>query len=211
MASVQVAQASSCTTMKSLPLLLDRLPTPIGVMLLVTDDRDRLRALDWEDHEPRMLRLMRLQYGSSTRPSARSSTRSSARPADGRPAWSLHAGSSRAVRAALEAYFAGDVGAIDRVAVETGGTPFQRDVWAALRRIPAGETLSYGALAARIERRSAVRAVGRANGANPVGIVVPCHRVIGADASLTGYGGGLDRKRWLLRHEGATHADGAAS
>jgi methylated-DNA-[protein]-cysteine S-methyltransferase len=202
MASVQVAQAASCTTMKSLSLLLDRLPTPIGVMLLVTDDRDRLRALDWEDHEQRMLRLMRLQYGSSARSSA---------SADGHPGWSLRAGSSRAVRAAIDAYFAGDLGAIDRIPVETGGTPFQREVWAALRRIPAGETMSYGALAARIERRSAVRAVGRANGANPVGIVVPCHRVIGADASLTGYGGGLDRKRWLLRHEGATHADGAAS
>ncbi len=83
------------------------------------------------------------------------------------------------------------------------GTPFQRDVWAALREIPVGKTLSYGALAAKIGRPKAVRAVGLANGANPIGIVVPCHRVIGADSSLTGYGGGLDRKRWLLNHEGA--------
>ena len=170
--------------MKSLPLLLDRLPTPLGVMLLVTDERDRLRALDWDDHEERMRRLLRLHYG----------------PAG----FTLLAGSSRSVRAALESYFAGELGAIDRVPVETGGTPFQREVWAALRRIPAGDTLSYGALAARIDRRAAVRAVGRANGANPVGVVVPCHRVIGADTSLTGYGGGLARKRWLLRHEGAT-------
>jgi methylated-DNA-[protein]-cysteine S-methyltransferase len=165
-------------------LLLDHQPTPIGEMLLVTDDRERLRALDWEDHEPRMRRLLALHYG--------------------RGASELRAGSSKRVRSALEAYFAGDLRAIDRVPVQTGGTPFQRDVWAALRRIPAGETMSYGALATRIERRSAVRAVGRANGANPIGIVVPCHRVIGADASLTGYGGGLDRKRWLLRHEGVT-------
>src|SRR5580704_5549334 len=191
MASAGLAEASLSRPMNSIALLLDRLSTPIGVMLLVTDDRERLRALDWDDHEERMRRLLRLHYGPGGH--------------------TLRAGSARSVRASLEAYFAGDLGAIDRVPVETGGTPFQREVWAALRRIPAGETMSYGALAARIERRSAVRAVGRANGANPVGIVVPCHRVIGADASLTGYGGGLDRKRWLLRHEGATHADGAAS
>jgi methylated-DNA-[protein]-cysteine S-methyltransferase len=164
-------------------LLLEHLPTPIGEMLLVTDDRERLRALDWKDHEERMRRLLRLHYGSS---------------------WSLRPGSSPGVRAALEAYFAGEIGAIDRVRVETAGTPFQREVWAALRRIPAGDTMSYGGLAARIGRRSAVRAVGLANGANPVGIVVPCHRVIGADATLTGYGGGLERKRWLLKHEGVT-------
>ena len=83
------------------------------------------------------------------------------------------------------------------------GTPFQRAVWAALRRIPAGETLSYGQLAAQIGKPKAVRAVGLANGSNPVGVVVPCHRVIGADGSLTGYGGGLPRKLWLLEHEGA--------
>jgi methylated-DNA-[protein]-cysteine S-methyltransferase len=165
-------------------LLLDRFPTPIGVMLLVTDDCERLRALDWEDHQPRMHRLLRLHYGPSGS--------------------AVRRGRSSNVRDALEAYFAGDLGAIDGIHVETRGTPFQREVWAALRRIPAGDTMSYGALAARIDRRSAVRAVGRANGANPVGVVVPCHRVIGADATLTGYGGGIERKRWLLRHEGAT-------
>ena len=87
--------------------------------------------------------------------------------------------------------------------VVTAGTPFQRAVWAALRQIPVGTTLSYGALAERIGRKAAVRAVGAANGANPVAVVVPCHRVIGADGSLSGYGGGLERKRWLLAHEGA--------
>jgi methylated-DNA-[protein]-cysteine S-methyltransferase len=86
------------------------------------------------------------------------------------------------------------------------GTPFQRSVWSALRRIPAGTTTSYGALAEHIERPTAVRAVGHANGANPISVVVPCHRVIGADGSLTGYGGGLDRKRWLLAHEGVAVA-----
>jgi methylated-DNA-[protein]-cysteine S-methyltransferase len=102
---------------------------------------------------------------------------------------------------ALAAYFAGNLTAIDRLETGAGGTDFQREVWAALRDIPAGETLSYGALAARLGRPKAMRAVGLANGANPVGLVVPCHRVIGADGSLTGYGGGLERKRWLLAHE----------
>jgi len=104
---------------------------------------------------------------------------------------------------ALAAYFAGDLGALDAVAVDAGGTPFQRRVWDALRRIPAGETVSYQTLARAIGRPAAVRAVGAANGANPIGVVVPCHRVIGADGSLTGYAGGLDRKRWLLAHEAA--------
>jgi O-6-methylguanine DNA methyltransferase len=94
---------------------------------------------------------------------------------------------------------------LDFVAVKTGGTPFQRMVWSALREIPAGAPTSYGELAKSIGRASAVRAVGLANGANPIGIVVPCHRVIGANGSLTGYGGGLERKQWLLAHE-ARHA-----
>ena len=85
----------------------------------------------------------------------------------------------------------------------TSGTGFPRAVWASLRRIPAGSTISYGALAAELGRTKAVRAVGLANGANPISIVVPCHRVTGADGASTGYGGGLDRKRWLLAHESA--------
>ena len=104
----------------------------------------------------------------------------------------------------LTRYFEGDVHAIDEVAVELNGTSFQKDVWAALRRIPAGTTISYADLAKRIGQRTAVRAVGAANGANPVAIVVPCHRVVGSDGSLTGYGGGLDRKQWLLALEGVT-------
>lgn len=107
-----------------------------------------------------------------------------------------------AVTAVLQRYFDGDIHAIDDVAVELNGTPFQKDVWNALRRIPPGTTISYSGLAKRIGQRTAVRPVGAANGANPVAIVVPCHRVIGADGSLTGYGGGLDRKQWLLAHEG---------
>jgi O-6-methylguanine DNA methyltransferase len=106
------------------------------------------------------------------------------------------------VRDAIAAYFAGDLTALDRVPVKTNGTTFQKDVWSALRSIPAGETVSYGALAARIGRPRAVRAVGLANGRNPVGVIVPCHRVIGANGTLTGYAGGVERKRALLAHEG---------
>jgi methylated-DNA-[protein]-cysteine S-methyltransferase len=102
----------------------------------------------------------------------------------------------------LRAYFNGDIKAIDDVPVEMHGTAFQQKVWTALRRIPVGTTLSYGRLAQLIGEPSAVRAVGAANGANPVALIVPCHRVIGSNGTLTGYGGGLDRKRWLLEHEG---------
>ena len=168
----------------------ERVPTPTGAMLLLTDDRERLRSLDWEDHEPRMHQLLRLHYG------------------EGGCRLEPLKGASEA-RRALEAYFDGALSAIETLEVETGGTAFQREVWAALRAIPVGKTTSYGRLAASIGRPKAVRAVGMANGANPVGIVVPCHRVIGADSSLTGYGGGIERKRWLLRHEGAPIAETA--
>ena len=113
-------------------------------------------------------------------------------------------GSVGEVRAVLAQYFVGDLAALDTVGVELKGTPFQVRVWKALRGIPAGTTISYQELARRIGEPSAVRAVGAANGANPVAVIVPCHRVIGADGNLTGYGGGLERKRWLLSHEGIT-------
>lgn len=100
----------------------------------------------------------------------------------------------------LDAYFCGERIEFD-VALATGGTDFQRLVWKALCEIPYGATMSYGELAERIGRPRASRAVGLANGRNPVGIIVPCHRVIGSSGSLTGYGGGMERKRWLLDHE----------
>lgn len=103
----------------------------------------------------------------------------------------------------LAKYFRGQLDALDEVEVDTGGTPFQQRVWSALREIRPGRTSSYGELARAIGSSSAVRAVGAANGANPVSIIVPCHRVIGADGKLVGYGGGMDRKRWLLAHEHA--------
>jgi methylated-DNA-[protein]-cysteine S-methyltransferase len=106
------------------------------------------------------------------------------------------------IAAMLQRYFEGDIGVLDTIAVELNGTPFQKNVWQALRRIPAGSTISYSDLARRVGEPNAVRAVGTANGANPVAVIVPCHRVIGSNGSLTGYGGGLDRKQWLLVHEG---------
>ena len=166
-----------------LDLLIDRIATPTGEMILIADREGYLRTIDWTDHEARMKRLLDRQYGKglykltpARDPSGLSST--------------------------MRRYFAGDLGAIDGLRVKTEGTPFQQSVWKALRGIKCGTTISYAELARRIGRPSAVRAVGLANGQNPVGVVVPCHRVIGSNGSLTGYGGGLPRKQWLLQHEG---------
>lgn len=104
---------------------------------------------------------------------------------------------------ALRRWFDGELGALDGLAVAPVGTPFQRSVWSELRRIPRGRTRSYGEVAAAVGRPGATRAVGTANGANPIGIVIPCHRVLAAGGALGGFAGGLDAKRWLLRHEGA--------
>jgi methylated-DNA-[protein]-cysteine S-methyltransferase len=164
------------------PFFIETFSSPVGPILLLTDDEDHVRALDWEDYAPRMHQLLRLQNG--TVQLEPKSVPSSA-------------------RRAIEAYFEGDLTAIDSLPVKTGGTGFQREVWAALRTIPTGETTTYGTLAIKLGRPKAMRAVGMANGANPISVIVPCHRVIGANTSLTGYGGGIERKRWLLRHEGA--------
>lgn len=172
--------------MPDLHFLLERIPSPLGEILIVTDEHARLRGLDWHDYEDRLRLLLRRQYSTQTvhlNPSVTPSPASSA----------------------IHAYFSGNMSAINTLEVATGGTDFQREVWQALRDIPYGETISYGELSLRIGRPKAVRAVGMANGANPISIVVPCHRVIGSNRSLTGYGGGLDRKRWLLEHEQAYH------
>ncbi len=118
------------------------------------------------------------------------------------PHWQKDAGGGVLSTAArqLEEYFAGERRAFDLV-LRPGGTDFQRRVWKALTEIPYGETVSYAELAKRIDNPNACRAVGLANGRNPISILVPCHRVIGSDGSLTGYAGGVDRKRWLLAHE----------
>jgi methylated-DNA-[protein]-cysteine S-methyltransferase len=168
-----------------LPLLIDRLDTSIGELQIVADREGNLRAIDWTDKEARIQRFLRLHYG--------------------KEGYSLTpARNPSGLTQRLDRYFRGELAAIDNLPVQTAGTPFQRTVWRALRTIPCGTTLSYAQLAEQIGRPAAVRAVGLANGSNPISIVVPCHRVIGANGSLTGYGGGIERKRWLLEHEGRT-------
>ena len=163
-------------------LQLDRYASPIGEILLVHDEEGVLRVLDFSEYEPRMMRLLKRHYGDAA----------------------LVVGESpAATTVALDAYFKGELVKLSALPTATNGTPFQRSVWTALRKIPAGETCSYGALAAQLGNPRAMRAVGLANGANPIAIVVPCHRVIGANGALTGFGGGLHRKQWLLQHEGA--------
>jgi methylated-DNA-[protein]-cysteine S-methyltransferase len=164
--------------------LIDRLATPVGELLIVADADEKLRVIDWTDHEDRMRLLLRRHYGED------GYVLEPARDPGG-------------LTTAMRAYFKGDLGVIDLLPVATAGTPFQRDVWRALRRIKCGTTISYAELARRVGRPSAVRAVGLANGQNPISVVVPCHRVIGSNGSLTGYGGGIERKQWLLAHEGA--------
>jgi methylated-DNA-[protein]-cysteine S-methyltransferase len=167
-------------------LTVDRLETPIGIALLAVDADGYLRAFDWADYGDRQLKLLRRHGGDV----------------------SLEAGPApAATREAVRAYFDGELGALATIAWRSGGTAFQLSCWQALCAIPAGTTSSYGAQAAKIGRPRALRAVGLANGSNPVGVVVPCHRVIGANGALAGYGGGLWRKRWLLRHEGAVFRD----
>ncbi len=146
----------------------------------MVSDGEALWALDFADHAPRMHRLPGRQCGGDT----------------------LHpVADAGAPGRAMPAYFEGALAAPGRLAVRTGGTAFQREVWARLRQVLPGAPLGYGRLATEIGRVGASLAVGLANGADPMAIVVPCHRVIGADASLTGHGGGLHRKRWRLDHE----------
>lgn len=172
---------------ESLRLSIDRIDTPIGEMLIVADLEGNLRAVDWTDYETRMLRILRLHYGEN--------------------GFRLEPASHpNGLTRAITSYFEGKLTAIDALPVKTGGTAFQREVWRALRSIPCGATVTYAKLAEQIGRPAAVRAVGAANGSNPIGVVVPCHRVIGADGSLTGYGGGINRKSWLLEHEAGTQA-----
>lgn len=165
-----------------LTLLIDRIATPLGAFALVTDEAGRLHAAEWTDCMDRMERSLRILHG-----------------ADG---YSLKgARNPGGASAALRAYFAGDIAAIDALPVAEIGTAFQQLMWRNLRKVPAGRTMSYGDFARRIGKPAAIRAVGAANGANPISVVVPCHRLVGADGSLTKYGGGLHRKHWLLEHE----------
>ena len=147
-------------------LFLEHIPSPLGTILLVSDGQ-ALCAVDFEDCEERLHRLLRRYYGT----------------------YAAAPGRAGNTGESIAAYFGGHLTALDRIPVRMTGSEFQRRVWTALRRIPAGTTTTYGHLAATIGAPTASRAVGLANGANPIAIVVPCHRVIGANASLTGYGG----------------------
>ena len=160
---------------------LDRLATPIGTALLVSDADGVLCALDWEEYEPRMKELLRLQHGAVTLREARA-------PAE--------------MRAALTAYFKGDLDRLGTIPWRVGRHAVPAQGLERAANIPAGTTMSYGALAAKLDAPRAMRAVGHANGSNPLSVVLPCHRLIGAGGSLVKYGGGLERKRWLLAHEG---------
>lgn len=160
-------------------LYVERIKTPIGA-LLITHDGLGLANIAFADREERRAGELKRDFPNAT--ATRSPKRT--RFAD-----------------ALELYFSGDIKAIDKLPVIDFGTDFQKRCWKALRRVPVGSTRSYGAHARIIGRPNASRAVGAANGFNPISIVVPCHRLVGANGSLVHYGGGLERKRWLIDHE----------
>jgi methylated-DNA-[protein]-cysteine S-methyltransferase len=162
-------------------LRVDEVETPVGVLTLVATPA-ALCALDFAECRDRLLAPLLARF-------PRAEIVGEADP--------------NGYATLARAYFAGDVRAIERIPVDPGGTPFQRGVWAALRDVPPGETLTYGALAARLGRPGAARAVGAANARNPICLVIPCHRLVGATGVLIGYSGGLHRKRWFLEHEGA--------
>lgn len=170
-------------------LALEQIDSPIDRLTLVTspDQPGTLLALSFGADDAWLFTWLKRHYGSTelASPASRST-----------------------VARELAAYFDGDVDALDRIATDAPGTPFQKRVWAELRRIPVGSTIAYGELARRIAEPTAVRAVASANARNPIAIVVPCHRVIAADGTLHGYAGGLDRKRWLLQHEARNKPEG---
>jgi methylated-DNA-[protein]-cysteine S-methyltransferase len=168
-------------TQQSTTLLLGRVASPIGELLLVISE-GQLCALDFAPYEAHLYARLQRRYGALRLV-----------PTD----------DPCGFEGCLRAYFAGDYASLDALPIDPGGTPFQQQVWHALRGIPAGETRSYKQLAAQLGRPGAARAVGAANGRNPINIVVPCHRLVGADAALRGYRGGMARKRWLLEHEQA--------
>jgi methylated-DNA-[protein]-cysteine S-methyltransferase len=163
-------------------LLIDHLRTPVGDLAVVADEAGHLHAVGFTDGHDRMTSF--LERDGLTR-----------------------AKDPSGLTSALAAYFDGELAAIAGLRVAMRGTDFQNAVWRGLLAIPCGETRSYGDLARHVGRPKAVRAVGLANGSNPIAVVVPCHRVIGSNGTLTGYGGGLERKRWLLAHEGVTVAE----
>lgn len=147
----------------------------------VVADGSTLMAMEFGDIDHRLMPMLRARYGAGVAPE---------------PVDDMHE-----IAATVRAYFDGDIRAVDRLAVDGGGTEFQRQAWKALRAIPPGEKRTYGEMAAMLGRSNAARAVGSANALNPISLVVPCHRLVGSNGALTGYGGGIERKRWLLAHE----------
>jgi methylated-DNA-[protein]-cysteine S-methyltransferase len=166
----------------------DEFASPIGRILFASDG-EAICALDFENYRERMKHLLGRRFP--------------------RLVFQRHSDPQN-LKDRLQSYFDGDIFAMEVVPVNTGGSAFQEQVWKTLRTIPAAETWTYGQLANGIGRPQAARAVGRANSLNPVAIIVPCHRVIGASSALTGYAGGLERKRWLLNHERAALAQNGA-
>jgi methylated-DNA-[protein]-cysteine S-methyltransferase len=160
-------------------LRLEKLDCALGTLLIVADGAV-LHALDYTGYEARLHKLLAARF----------------------PDYRLDESAPGELSARLQAYLDGDFAALNGLAVEPGGTPFQQKVWRALRQIPAGAVWSYGELAEYLGTPTAARAVGYANSLNPIAIVLPCHRVVGVNGSLTGYAGGIERKRWLLQHEG---------
>ncbi|MGR9091787.1 MAG: methylated-DNA--[protein]-cysteine S-methyltransferase [Gammaproteobacteria bacterium] len=160
-------------------LMWDQIDSAIGRVVIVTT-ATHVVAVDFADSDERLQEILADRYGDVEQ-----------RRAD----------DPLGVASRLRAYFAGDFDALEAIPVDPQGSEFQQSVWRELRRIPVGQTISYGQLATRLGQPTASRAVGMANSKNPVGIVIPCHRVIGADGQLTGYAGGVERKQWLLDHE----------
>jgi methylated-DNA-[protein]-cysteine S-methyltransferase len=158
---------------------ITEIDSPIGTLVLAID-AGRLCAVGFEGERPRLEAQLRRAHRGCT---------------------FAETAAAGPIVERFRAYFAGQLQALDSIPVNPSGTPFQLAVWQALREIPPGETISYRELARRVGRPGAARAVGAANGQNPVPLVVPCHRVIRADGDLCGYGGGVPRKRWLLEHE----------
>lgn len=161
-------------------LSLSSLDSPLGPLILAATSQNHVVALDFEDNRPRLQAHLARHALIST-------------PGEPPPP----------VAQALAAYFEGHLAALGQILTAAHGTPFQMRVWQALAQIPAGQTRTYGQIAASIGQPSASRAIGLANGQNPVSLIIPCHRVIGSTGSLTGYAGGTRRKSWLLAHEGA--------
>ena len=161
-------------------LYLEKISSPVGKILIIIDN-ETLCGLEFEGYEARTYNFLNKRFGEFRLNATQNSLK---------------------ITQQIQAYLEGNYHSLDQIPVSAGGTAFQQQVWTALRSIPVGTVITYGALAQRLGNPAAARAVGITNSLNPISIVLPCHRVIGANGALTGYAGGLERKRWLLQHEG---------